>query len=117
MRMVRGPKAGSASDPLSLWEPVGNAAGVDDLDLRIIPAGGFRECQAFRGVPRLHVYDQNADARVCAKEIETFLNTGRHQDIVAIAQKAIPGQDAGESIPGNQKNKRLSSHTVPLRGA
>jgi hypothetical protein len=115
MRMVRRPKARSASDLLSLRESVGYAAGVDDLDLWIVPASGFRECQAFGSVLDLYVDDQNADARVRAEEVESVLNAGRYQDIVAIAQKAIAGQDASQSIAGNQKNKRLSSHAVPLR--
>src|SRR3954447_17025769 len=98
MRMVRRPKARSVTHLLSLREPVGDAAGVDDLDLWIVPAGCLRKCQAFGGVLDLYVDDQNADARVRAEVVESVLNAGRHQDIVAIAQKAIAGQDAGQSI-------------------
>jgi hypothetical protein len=115
MRMVRRPNARSVTHLLSLREPVGDAAGVDDLDLWIVPAGCLRKCQTLGGVLDLYVDDQNADAWVHAEEFESVLNAGRHQDIVPIAQKAIAGQDASQSIAGNQKNKWLSSHAVPLR--
>jgi hypothetical protein len=57
MRVVRSPKTASASDLLSLRELAETNAGVDNLDLRIISAGGLCESQVLRGVPYLYVDD------------------------------------------------------------
>src|SRR3712207_1527856 len=78
VRMVRRSHTGSARDLLPLREPVGDAAGVDDLDVWVIFASGLRECQTLGEVPQLDVDDQNADARGCAEKVESLLNTGRH---------------------------------------
>ena len=87
VRVIRRPKARSAANLLPFGKPVRNAARVDDIDGWISHAGSFRKCQASRGVLQLDVHDQNTDARVCAKKVESFFNTARRQYIVTIPLK------------------------------
>jgi hypothetical protein len=57
VRVIRRPKARSAANLLPFRKSMRNIARVDDIDGWISHAGGFRECQASRGVLSLYVYD------------------------------------------------------------
>ena len=110
VRVIRRTKAGSAADLLPFRKPVRNAARVDHIDPWIRHAGGFRECQASRGVLELDVHNQHADARVCMKEVKSLFNTACREYVVTIPLKPSFGEKAGQSVTGNEKNEWLPGH-------
>ncbi len=115
VRVIRRTKARGAANLLPFRKPMRDAARVDDIDGRIGHAGGFRGCQASRGVLELYVHDQNTDARICAKDIKSVFHTACGEYVVAIPLKPFLVRTPVNRSPGTRSTSGCLAITEALK--